>query len=61
MDDLVDAVSEAEQFSAVHGRGATDLRRSWRRHWLDDFTGRFCFIETQGIDKLLQEERDAVI
>jgi hypothetical protein len=55
VNDLVDGVSEAQQFSAVHGRGAADLRSSRGRPWLDRSTERFSFLETKGLDELLQE------
>jgi hypothetical protein len=44
----------------MYARDATDLRNRWHRCWRDSTTGR-CSLETQGLDELLQEERDAVI
>ena len=44
----------------MHGRGATDLRRSWRWLWLD-INVWFAMFDTKRLDELLQEERDAVI
>jgi hypothetical protein len=39
----------------VHGRGATDLRRRWRPIYLERSRMRFSFLETKGLDELLQE------
>jgi hypothetical protein len=61
VNDLVDGISEAEHFSAVHGRGATDIRSSRRPLYLERSRVRFSFLETKGLDELLQEKRDAVI
>ena len=56
MHDQVDGVAEAEQCRAVDGRGATDLRRSWRRFDVERRRVRGDGLSTEGFDELLQEE-----
>ena len=50
VNDLVDGVSEAEQLSAVHGRGATDFRINWRPLYLESRRVRFSLLDTKGLD-----------
>jgi hypothetical protein len=55
MDNLVNGISEAQQFGAVNGCAATDLRGRRRPLWCGHITGVCRLLKTKGIDELLQE------
>jgi hypothetical protein len=55
VNNLIDAVPEAQQFGAVQRRGTSELRVTWRRLWFGSFTGGRRLLETKRIAELLQK------